>query len=262
MFLYPLSRMTGGIYYEHAHRLFGALVGLTTVVLAIRVWRSDGRWWLRWLSAFAVLLVVVQGILGGLRVTGSFTLSTSPEDMAPSVALAVTHGVTGQIFLALLVAIAAATSRSWLAAGEAEPRKTAGGDRTLQLALVGLLIVQLVLGAAQRHMAWGLIIHITLAAFVAVLAVVTGARAWGLYPGRRPVEGLGRALIIVVGVQLALGIAALAVTQGQAIVGNPTALEITITTAHQATGAALLTLAVLLLVWTGRLFRQDEAAAT
>ena len=27
MFLYPLSRMTGGVYYEHAHRLFGSLVG-------------------------------------------------------------------------------------------------------------------------------------------------------------------------------------------------------------------------------------------
>jgi len=29
MFLFSLSKMTGGIYYEHAHRLFGALVGIT-----------------------------------------------------------------------------------------------------------------------------------------------------------------------------------------------------------------------------------------
>src|SRR6185295_15384359 len=28
MFLYPFARMTGGIYFEHAHRLFGSLVGL------------------------------------------------------------------------------------------------------------------------------------------------------------------------------------------------------------------------------------------
>ena len=27
MFLFPLSRMTAGVYFEHAHRLFGALVG-------------------------------------------------------------------------------------------------------------------------------------------------------------------------------------------------------------------------------------------
>jgi hypothetical protein len=32
--LVPVRRMTGGIYYEHAHRLLGALVGLTTVTLA------------------------------------------------------------------------------------------------------------------------------------------------------------------------------------------------------------------------------------
>ena len=37
MFLYPLSRMSGGIYYEHAHRLFGTLVGLTTLVLAVQL---------------------------------------------------------------------------------------------------------------------------------------------------------------------------------------------------------------------------------
>lgn len=260
MFLFPLARMTGGIYYEHAHRLFGALVGLTTVVLAIRIWRTDRRPWLRWLATAAVALVVVQGILGGLRVTGGFTLSTSPEDMAPNVALAVTHGVTGQIFLAMLVMLAAATSRRWMAAGAPEPRMTAAGDRWLQLWLVAILVVQLVLGAAQRHLAWGLIVHITLAAFVAVLAVITGSRAWGLYDGSWPVQRLGQLIVVVVGVQVTLGIAALAVTQGQAVVGSPTALEVTITTAHQATGAVLLTLAVLLLAWTGRLFRQAAEA--
>jgi hypothetical protein len=66
MFLFPLARMTGGIYYEHAHRLFGALVGLTTIALAVRLWRYDNRTWLKRLSMAAVVLVVLQGILGGL----------------------------------------------------------------------------------------------------------------------------------------------------------------------------------------------------
>ena len=35
------------------------------------------------------------------------------------------------------------------------------------------------------------------------------------------------------------------------------AFEVTIATAHQATGAALLALSVALLLWTGRLFRQE-----
>src|SRR5882724_7714618 len=31
MFLYPWSRMVGGVFYEHSHRLIGSLVGLLTV---------------------------------------------------------------------------------------------------------------------------------------------------------------------------------------------------------------------------------------
>jgi len=258
LFLFPLARMTGGIYYEHAHRLFGALVGLTTIVLAIRLWRRDDRPWLRRLAIVAVVLVILQGLLGGLRVTGGFTLSTSETDMAPSIALAVLHGVLGQVFLSLMVAIAVVTSRWWRLAPVAEPRSTVGGDRSIQSWLVATLVVQLVLGAVQRHLAWGLIIHISLAAVVVMLAVIAGARAWGLYHGVWPVQRLGQALIGGVVVQVTLGIAALAVTQGRAVVGSPTTLEVTITTAHQATGAALLALAVTLLLWTRRLFAVER----
>jgi len=258
MFLFPLARMTGGIYYEHAHRLFGALVGLTTIVLAVRLWRTDDRPWLRRLAIVAVVLVIFQGILGGLRVTGGFTLSTSETDMAPSIALAVLHGVLGQVFLGLIVAIAVVTSRWWRQAPEAEPRPTAAGDRSMQMWLIATLVLQLVLGAVQRHLAWGLIIHISLAAVVVMLAVIAGARAWGLYHGAWPVQRLGQALIGGVGVQVTLGIAALAVTQGRAVVGSPTTLEVTIATAHQATGAVLLALAVTLLLWTQRIFALER----
>ena len=53
---------------------------------------------------------------------------------------------------------------------------------------------------------------------------------------------------------LPLGIAALAVTQGRAVVGDPTTAEVTIATAHQATGAALLAISVMLALWTRRFF--------
>jgi cytochrome c oxidase assembly protein subunit 15 len=259
MFLYPLARMTGGIYYEHAHRLFGALVGLTTVALALRLWRSDDRGWVRRMAVVAVVVVIVQGILGGLRVTGNFTLSTSAADMAPNIALAVIHGVLGQLFLALLVTLAAVTSRWWRQAPEAVLRPSAASDRTLQASLVATLMVQLIFGAVQRHVAQGLIIHITLAAVVAMIAVAAGARAWGLYHGSWPVQRLGQAVMAVMSVQVTLGIAALAVTQGRAVVGHPTVFEVTITTTHQATGAFLLAISVLLLVWTRRLFLPAEA---
>lgn len=257
MFLFPLSRMTGGIYYEHAHRLFGALVGLTTFGLAIRLWRRDDRGWVGRLATVAVGLVVIQGILGGLRVTGGFTMSTSETDMAPSIALAVTHGVLGQVFLSVVAALAVVTSTSWFDAPAAQPKPTAAADRSLQTWLVAALLVQLVLGAVQRHLAQGLIIHISLAAVVVMIAAVVGARAWGLYHGVRPVEQLGRLLMTGIAVQVTLGIAALAVTQGRAVVGAPSTLEVTIATAHQATGAFLLALAVALMLWTRRLFEPE-----
>ena len=72
----------GGIYYEHVHRLLGSLVGLVTLVLAVHLWRTEPRRWLRRLGFGALALVIVQGILGVLRVTGGFTLTTSPEEVS------------------------------------------------------------------------------------------------------------------------------------------------------------------------------------
>ncbi len=260
MFLFPLARMTGGIYYEHAHRLFGALVGLTTIVLAIRLWRRDDRRWVHRLALAAVVLVVLQGTLGGLRVTGNFTLSTSEADMVPSIALALAHGILGQIFLAVMVAMACVTSSLWLSSSPPEKRPSFSDDRNLQRWLVLAVVVQLVLGAAQRHLAALLIVHITLAAVVILLAVMVGVRAWGMFRGSWPVDRLGKALVVLASIQGVFGIAALAVTGGEATVGSPTTLAVTITTVHQATGAVILAVSVALALWTQRLFEQDPAA--
>ena len=70
-----------------------------------------------------------------------------------------------------------------------------------------------------------------------------------------PVELLGKALISLASIQVFLGIAALAVTQGKATVGSPTTIEVTMATAHQATGALLLAVSVALAAWTRRLLR-------
>src|SRR2546426_8755853 len=58
--------MVGGIFYEHSHRLIGAAVGLLTLGLAAALWGAGG--WFRWLGLAAVVAVVAQGVLGGLRV--------------------------------------------------------------------------------------------------------------------------------------------------------------------------------------------------
>jgi len=253
MFLYPLSRMTGGIYYEHAHRLFGSLVGLTTLVLTIVLWRTEERRWVKRLALLAFVLVVVQGVLGGLRVTGRFTLSTDPTRTAPSLALAVVHGVTGQLFFALMVALAVVTTRRFRDPAPPEAVPAAATERGLSALLVGALIVQLVLGAVLRHTGTGLLVHISMATLVAGVAVAGGVRAWGLYGRFGTMRRAGKMLLTLIGVQLTLGVCALAaVTMRRPGTAAPL-WEAIVTTAHQVTGALLLASGVALAIWCRRL---------
>src|SRR5574342_1275515 len=68
MFLYPWSKMVGGIFYEHSHRLIGSAVGFLTILLAVVLWYRESRQWLGWLGIVALAVVIAQGVLGGLRV--------------------------------------------------------------------------------------------------------------------------------------------------------------------------------------------------
>jgi len=253
MFLYPISRMTGGIYYEHAHRLFGSLVGLTTLALAWHLQRADRRKWVKRLGWGALLLVIVQGILGGLRVTGHFTLSTARADMKPSIALAVVHGVLGQVFFAVIVAIGTITTRAWEELAEGERTARADTDRSLNLALLLLAVGQLVLGALLRHVTRGLLIHITLGTIVVSLAAACGARAWALYDGWPRVSVTGRTLLFVSALQLLLGIGALVAVGSRSDPLSPAPLEVALATTHQVVGAALLAVVTILLLWMAQL---------
>lgn len=134
-----------GTRLEHSHRLLGSLVGAMTGVLAgwILVTQRHRRW-LVGVGLGLVVLVVVQGVMGGLRVTERSSV------------LAAVHGVTGQVFLAGLVVVAVATGRVWREAdagwGEGvKPPRPLNRVRAVAWPLVGLLLVQLMLGAAVRH---------------------------------------------------------------------------------------------------------------
>jgi heme A synthase len=253
MFLYPLARMTGGIYYEHVHRLLGSLVGLTTVVLTIHLLRTEPRRWVKGWAVGALVLVIVQGLLGGLRVTGHFTTSTDPAVTRPSLALAVVHGVVGQVFFGSMVALAAFTSRRWRQGDRALSHAGAKTDRQLSGIFLGLVMLQLVLGAILRHEDVALHLHITGAVLVLVAGVTLGLRLFGLYPAVRELSRLGRLLVAGLGVQLVLGFAALVARGLDGANGAPHPLDVLVTTVHQATGALLLAAAVLTVVWSRRL---------
>ncbi len=241
MFLYPFSRMTGGIYYEHAHRLLGALVGLTTVTLAVHLLRVESRAWVRRMAGGAVLLVIVQGVLGGLRVTEK------------AIALAVVHGVTAQLFFSLLVGLAAVTSTAWTSARERRASPSAGTDIRMTTIAIAALVVQIVLGALQRHLAWGLMLHVVSAFVVAGLTVSAGARGWGLHPDEPILKRAGLTVLYVTGLQLMLGFSAW-IARGAFATGAMTeGWKVVLTTLHQGTGAVLLASTVCLRFWLARL---------
>ncbi len=257
MFLYPFSRMTGGIYYEHAHRLFGALVGLTTLALALLLQVRESRRWVRRVGWFAFALVVVQGALGGLRVTGHFTMSEDPSIMRPSLILAMVHGIVGQIFFATLVAIGAFTSAAWQRDRQSV-RPSALGDRRLAAVLILVMIGQLVLGAAQRHLNAMLMVHIVFGvAIVAPLAVHVGFRTWALNRDVARLRRLGIVLLAAIGIQIVLGLAAFVVTGAAAFDPLASPLAAMLPTAHQWFAAVLLGLATLLFCWGFRPARES-----
>jgi len=253
MFLYPLARMTGGVFYEHAHRLLGSLVGLCTLVLALHLQFSRQRRALKTLAWLIVAAVLLQGLLGGLRVTGRFTLSQSATDMAPSTWLAVLHGVFGQLCFALLLGLQAMASGRWNSSLAAEPRPSAQSDRQLGPLLLGALLVQLVLGALLRHFAWGMVWHVSFAMLVALLAVALGVRHWGLYGDLPWLRPLGRGLTLLVGLQLLLGTGALIAVNATPAAGDIPWWEAMLATLHQLTGALILGTALLIALWDRRL---------
>jgi cytochrome c oxidase assembly protein subunit 15 len=147
MFAFPFSKWTGGIFYEHTHRLWASVVGLMTTILAVWLWLKDSRKWMKWLGVIAFLLVVAQGVLGGLRVTMKMD------------SLGVFHGVLAQTFFVLTCAIALFTSRFWIElAAKQKPFSVPRGLRSHVLFVTILIFLQLILGATMRHQHAGLAI--------------------------------------------------------------------------------------------------------
>ena len=137
---------------EHGHRLTAGLVATLVVVLFFWVLRrretlpspAFG------LAAWALVGVLLQAVLGGLRV------KLNPLGFGVATSFRVFHGCVAQLELCLLVALAAVLSPVWAPAccrnrRSARSPGSAGSPR-------GFIFVQLIVGATMRHMDAGLAI--------------------------------------------------------------------------------------------------------
>lgn len=237
MFSFPVSRMVGGIFYEHGHRLIASTVGLLTIGLVAILWRVDPRRWMRRLGLIALAAVILQGVLGGITV---LYLLPAP--------ISIGHAGLAQLFFGLTVSMALFTSRSWRA-----PAVPPVDDATLRwrVAAVSVAIyAQILIGATMRHLGAGLAIpdfplafgrlvpptwstqiavhftHRVIALIVTGWIAANGAYVWRHHRDRGELVRPSLLLILAVLVQATLG-ALVVLTAKQPLVN----------TLHVATGA-------------------------
>jgi heme a synthase len=236
-------------------------VGLLTIALALVLWLRERRSWLRWLGVAALLLVILQGVIGGLRVV-----------LLENV-LAIVHAALAQLFFALTVSLAIFTSREWDCGSSEAPnppfiplsqRGKEGdfalfdGARLARLCAIttGLIYFQAVFGAVLRHTGERLDAHLFLAALVMLHVVFILLRVMKFHADRptmtRPARLLGALLLF----QFVLGLVSY-LGKFTSILGLAPEILVILTTTHLVTGALMLATSLLL---TLRAYRELAAA--
>ena len=202
MFFFPVSKWVGGILFEHTHRLIASVIGVLTMILAIWLWRSQAERWIKTLGWASLGAVILQGILGGLRVT-------LLKDQ-----IGIFHACLAQAFLALLVIIALATSPVWQRLARSGGAAPSRSSATFAIVISGLIYGQLALGATMRHqhrdlaitdfpLAYGQIIPATDPATIARINLTRDALAMSdVAPGQIWLQMAHRFVAVVIGLTI------------------------------------------------------------
>ncbi len=241
--------MVGGIRYEFSHRVIATSIGILTIGLAAWLWKTEKRPWMRWLGLAALGGVIAQGILGGLTVL-TFQM--------PAVSAA--HATLAQLFFSTVVSIAVFTSPWWNGARAVEIDDPGSPSiRTFAVWTLIAVFLQLILGAAFRHKAFGIIPHLFGAAVVTILIFVTAGALKRRFPGVPELRTCARYLHILIGLQLLLGGGAYWSRLYAARFPQPIAVMVALTVVHTVTGALVLAVTLVTALISYRMLRADSA---
>jgi cytochrome c oxidase assembly protein subunit 15 len=227
-----MPEMTGGVFFEHGHRMVATAVGFMTIILAVWLALAETRKWMKTLGMVALGAVIVQGLLGGLTV----------KLMLPP-AVSIAHACLAQLFFSTTVAIALFTSKNWLQGPEIVEDHGWPSLRSLAVLTPVLVLAQIALGAAFRHRAIGVLPHVLFSMVVTLMVLFTSTFVMHQFPNHPALSTAAKALLGVTFLQVALGIAAY-YTRMQAA-ERPLAMVLT-TVAHVATGGLTLAASVIL----------------
>ena len=253
-------------FAEHSHRLTGMTMGLITIGIVVWVWRREERTWLRHLALWALGTVILQGLIGGQRVTLN-AIAVPGFQMSLGEMLRIPHGILAQVYVCILIALAISLSRTWIE----RPLPVGPAVRRIGVVCCALLFVQLAIAATMRHNhaglalfvfphstpegGWlphdwnfGVAIHFAHRAMAVVLAIALTLFAWAIRRDRAATVGMKA------GASAVLSLIVLQILLGGLIIWTRRSPEAA--TAHVAVGA--LTLAVTFwLTWSAHRDRID-----
>jgi cytochrome c oxidase assembly protein subunit 15 len=233
MFFYPWSKMVGNIFYEHSHRLVASGVGLLTIALTLSFWFQERRDWLRRLGLAALLLVILQGVIGGLRV------------VLLEHTLAIVHAAFAQAFFALTVSLAIFTSPDWRSESTNPPIADSGRLSRLCAVTTGLIYLQAIFGAVLRHTGERVDAHLFFALLVTFHVIFVLLRIVKSHAQRPKLTRPAYVLAVLLLLQLVLG-AGSYFGKFTSMLGLPITALVTLTTTHLVTGALMLATSLLL----------------
>jgi cytochrome c oxidase assembly protein subunit 15 len=214
---------------EHSHRLLGMKIGLLSIGIFTWTYFREARPSVRTLARILLLVVVLQGVMGGARVRfDQLNLLTENNLLAQSFAVA--HACGAQIVVGLLVTITLLSSRLWIDKKAGLHETVPSTVKTLGIITCAGIFLQILVGAIMRHAGAGLAIakfplanqhslipdywnfgvsihfaHRVGAIIVTVLILAFIIRVWTHRPTRKAIGYLGTIIIALLAVQIYLG---------------------------------------------------------
>lgn len=135
-----LPKMEGGVAIEHSHRLLASLVGFLNIILFYFGWKLKATLPKVFkVTCIALFVVILQGVLGGITVL-----------MQISPLVSTFHLAISQIYFGLLIYLTLRSHPTFNSLIKSVPTPSSKIIKLLSLTL-GLLYVQILLGAAIRH---------------------------------------------------------------------------------------------------------------
>jgi heme a synthase len=251
---FPSLRMlAGGAFFEHSHRVIAAVLGFLVLILAVLLWRTEPRSWMRWLGVIAVGGVVAQAILGGQVVRQLLHYW-----------LPVAHASFAQIVFGAVLSIAVFTSKWWVSE---QPQLEDSGSPSIHTVVIlnaAVIFLQVILGAGFRHKEIPIWPHMAGALLVLGMVVWTAVVLRKRFGQSRELSKVRILLHAIFGTQFLLGFGAYWSRLSTAEAPQPMPLMVILTVVHTVVGAILFALSILIVLLCYRLIprgREVGAAA-